>query len=215
MTEQGTLFNLTEVYDRDTTKPAQARNAIGECAQNFVVEFLGLKEVRIDGRMPVCPDFSFGSAQGEIKSIGKNKRALIYKWRIEKEITFADGGEFYYIFANHDCLISVESGSAIVNHFKTKPPILYILSLSDVYELVAAKKIRKFSLFEGGKDSRVGYNRAGYIEGGWQFSLTEFTFNSCILVESYYCSQSAMTRIYYTDSSRSFVERLQPVAKLL
>ena len=214
MTEQGTLFNLTELYDRKLDRGSKVRNAIGECIQVFVVEFLRLQEIRIDGREAVCPDFLLPGTdvKGEIKSIGKNGRARVYKWRLEKENKHFDGKPFFYIFANHKIPITTESGRAIVESIKQAPPILYVCSLRDLTELLSPKKVRKFSMFEGGQNKRIGYNRAGYDQGGWQFSLREIEFNSCILSESTYCNQPTMTRIYYTDSSSSFVEKLQPVA---
>lgn len=213
MTEQGTLFNLTPLYDRPFVKAAQVRNAIGECIQNFVVEFFKFREIRIDGREPICPDFSFGDTKGEIKSVGKNKRCLVYKWRLAKEMTHFGDKPYFYIFAQHRIEIKIDSGSAIIASLLNTPPDIYICSLAEVNSMLSDRPIRKFSLFEGGKDNRIGYNRAGYIEGGWQFSLSMFNFSGCILAESTYCNESAFVKVYYTKGSANFITTLQPVAK--
>ena len=216
MTDQDTLFDLTPLYNRKIEKPAQARNAIGECAQRFVTEFLNLSESGIDGRKAVCPDFHIDSSIfGEIKSVGKNNRALIYKWRLEKERANFKDDEFYYVFANHRCLISVESGAHVVQYFKDNPPVLYVCTLGDIHALLSQKKVKKFSLFKEDPNPRIGYNRKGYIDGGWQFSLREFNFSGCILKESIYCSSPVFTRVYYTEGGLNLITRLQPVAKNL
>lgn len=210
--EQDTLFNLTQFYDRSIEKDAQARNAIGECVRQFVVEFFKFREVRIDGREPICPDFSFGDVKREIKSVGKNKRCLVYKWRLEKELKYFSDKPYYYIFALHKMPIKIESGKAIVEAIKLTPPDIYIVSLKEVHETLAPIDIRKFSLFEGGEDNRIGYNRAGYIEGGWQFGINKFNFKGCFSAESTYCNQSAFVKVFYTEGSELFTQTLQPVA---
>lgn len=164
------LFDTTCFFGRVLPSPAASRNAIGHVIEEFVARVLNVDLLPVDGRKAVCPDFS----NGEIKSIGRNKRVLIYKWRLEKEASNFDPKKYFYVFAHHKCPITVSNTSEIARFFQDQPPAIVCVSLKEVMAATKTTRLRKFSLFSGDKDIRIGYNRKGYDQGGWQFSLSKF-----------------------------------------
>lgn len=157
---------------------AMARNHIGEVAAMFACRALNAAPLPITNAK-VCPDFKAGTLFGEIKSVGKNGRALIYAFRLDKEEHFAQAHHYLYVFVSHGCRITCQNISEIVDYFTDFPPVLICCTLMDVKEAVAGTPIRKFSLFEApegmsaGEIARIGYNRKGYKEGGWQFAINK------------------------------------------
>jgi hypothetical protein len=175
------LFDTTSFLQRNLISKASSRNAIGHVAEEFVARVLHVEILPVDGSKAICPDFK----NGEIKSVGRNKRVLIYKWRLEKEVKCFNPEEYFYVFACHTCPVTVSNVSEIATHFKLSPPRLVCVSLKEVANTVKDIEPRKFSLFEGGKDKRIGYNRKGYDQGGWQFSVSKFnashsSFKTCL-----------------------------------
>lgn len=165
-----TLFDTTEFFGRRLPTPASSRNAIGKVMEEFVARAFNVELLPVDGRKNICPDF----ANGEIKSVGRNNRVLIYKWRLEKELQNFAAKEYFYIFGRHTCPITVADVSQIAEHFQASPPTLVCVSLHEVAAVTGKLRPRKFSLFKEDPDPRIGYNRKGYIDGGWQFSLSDF-----------------------------------------
>lgn len=170
------LFDMISVYDRKTVKPASARNAIGEMAEEFACRALHMEKLPIDGRKKLCSDALWDGKPVEIKSIGKNRRGLIYKWRIDKELEQI-GREYCYIFVMHSCTIGSVSGSDLVQTMGREPPTILITSLGAVLDAIGDKPVRKFKKFSGEPDAAFdrktmhGSQRAGYAEGGWQFAI--------------------------------------------
>ena len=164
------LFDTMSCYGRALGSHASARTGIGDVAELYACAALGMERQAIDGRKSVCIDAEWNGRPVEIKSVGKNNRALIYKWRMEKDLK-EHGDTLVYVFVRHDCLITVKNSAEIVCHFIKHPPKLILTSVTRLHETLKGEKLRKFSMFEGGTDTRIGYNRAGYSEGGWQFSL--------------------------------------------
>lgn len=167
------LFDTTTFLSRNLPTPASARNCIGQVAQDYVARALKVQIQPIDGRKEVCPDFD----GGEIKSVGRNGRGLIYKWRLEKDLKHHDEDTFIYCFLRHCCPITIHNASEVADHFMSCNPSLLIVSLRDIKETLEPIPVRKFSLFQdkdGAVDKRVGYNRSGYSDGGWQFNLNIF-----------------------------------------
>jgi hypothetical protein len=168
------LFDTATCYGRSMKSHAAARNDIGDVAELYACAALGMDRQRIDGRKKVCIDAMWGGRPVEIKSVGKNGRGLIYKWRMDKDAQ-EHGDSLVYVFVRHDCPITLTNSAEVVARFIERPPSLIVTSIARVREALKGVKLRKFSMFEGGKDSRIGYNRPGYSEGGWQFGLSLLT----------------------------------------
>ena len=165
------LFDPVTLLSKPLTRPAHTRNYIGDVAARFAEATLGFKLLPIKQNVEICPDFQMSTLHGEIKSVGKNRRALLYKWRAEKEARHFDPRLYLYLFVQHVCPITCSDISQITAHFRDNPVTLYGCTLAELQETVAAIPVRKFSLFKESPDPRIGYNRAGYIEGGWQFGM--------------------------------------------
>lgn len=226
-----TLFDMIEVYGRPAKtdaqgrpKPASVRNAIGEVAAEFACRALDLESVPIDGREAVCHDAKYpDGSPAEIKSVGKNNRALLYKWRVEKELAH-HGPEYRYIFVCHTAPITLAHGADVADYFRDHPPRILTTTLAAILShAIKDTPARTFRLFTGEKGGPVpdqaqpppprpepeplpkagggweyarggwfrsyqrkpiapakpkfdrhtqhGTQRAGYVEGGWQFSL--------------------------------------------
>lgn len=149
---------------------ASARNCIGQVAQEFVCRTLRVESLPVDGRKDVCPDFE----GGEIKSVGRNNSALVYKWRLEKDLKHHDADTFVYVFLRHSCSIKCANASDIAHNFVSQRPNLLIVTLAELDRALSSKPVKRFALFEKGEDQRIGYNRPGYRDGGWQFRLSVF-----------------------------------------
>lgn len=166
------LFDTTACLSRALTTHAATRNCIGKVAEIFVGRVLGVEINSVDGRKEVCPDFE----GGEIKSVGKNNRGLIYKWRLEKDLKHHEP-DFIYCFLQHRCPITLRDASHIADHFEINPPTLLVITLEELARRLRELPVRKFSLVtdhDGTIDKRIGYNREGYSEGGRQFNLNVF-----------------------------------------
>jgi hypothetical protein len=169
-----TLFDLTPLYQRTLSSHASARNAIGEVAAEFACKALRMEMLPVDGSKRVCPDAKTQAGRYlEVKSCRKGRNALLYKWRVAKEHEeFGDG--YPYVFVRHECPITATDGKDIVQRFINDPPTLLIVTLGQLRRDVCLKKEpRLFKMFSKDADPRIGYNRAGYNEGGWQFSLKQ------------------------------------------
>lgn len=164
------LFDTTMFIGRALPSHASARNCIGQVAQEFVCRALRVESLPIDGRREVCPDFD----GGEVKSVGKNNNALVYKWRLEKDLKHHDAESFIYVFLRHSCSIKCENASDIARNLVSQRPNLLIVTLAELEQVLSARPVKRFSLFEKGEDPRIGYNRPGYRDGGWQFRLSVF-----------------------------------------
>jgi hypothetical protein len=170
-----TLFDMMQCYGKPMTKMAAVRNAIGDVAEQFACAALGMDRLAVGGRKEVCSDALWRGHPVEIKSVGHNGQALIYKFRLEKEMA-AHGPDYPYIFVRHDCRITKTHSGQIVEHFRDHPPRLLITTLGIIQAALLDVQPRKFSLFQKQyvtkyKRATVGYNRKGYIDGGWQFNL--------------------------------------------
>lgn len=169
------LFDTLEFYGKPLAKDAASRNAIGDFAEEFVCRVMGLDRLKIDGRKNVCSDAKWDGNPVEIKSVGKNGRALLYKWRAEKEMK--ELGPFYtYVFVCHKCPITVTHSRDVVKYFIDHPPTILMTTLGHIMGKLKGIEPRKFKLHDGktyeNKYGRpAGFNRKGYIDGGWQFSL--------------------------------------------
>jgi len=168
------LFDTSACYGRSMKSHAAVRNDIGDVAELYACAALGMERQRIDGRKKVCIDATWGGKPAEVKSVGKNNRGLIYKWRMDKD-TQEHGDSLVYVFVRHNCPVTLTNSAEVVTHFIEHPPSIIVTNIARVREAMKSVKLRKFSMFEGGKDSRIGYNRPGYSEGGWQFSLSLVT----------------------------------------
>lgn len=177
------LFQCPEaLLTKQLATKAMARNHIGEVAALYACRALALQALPISADK-ICPDFMLVSGMcGEIKSVGLSNSALIYKWRLEKEEAFSagrGGGSYLYVFVRHTCPITCATMGAIVEHLTKKPPSLICCTVQDVREAVKDKPVRKFSLFEAPEGmpaaaiAKIGYNREGYKEGGWRFTLAK------------------------------------------
>lgn len=187
------LFDLTEVYARRIHNDASARNAIGELAAEYACNALRLIPLPVDGRQALCPDAKSpkSGSPWEIKSVGRNGRALIYKWRIEKELA-SPWTPYWYCFVRHDCPITVRSGQEIVAHFIQRPPSLHIATAQLINQVIcSAAPPRSFRIHTGEKGTVIeetdeegqaqeikekakhGSQRKGYVDGGWQFALSQ------------------------------------------
>lgn len=175
-----TLFDTWDYYTRKTPKAAGVRNAIGEVAEEMACRALGMERQPIDGRKAFCPDALWGGKTAEIKSVGKNGRALIYKWRRDKEMEHV-GPSYRYIFVQHTCTIDKANGSEIADYLRDHPPVLLITTLGAINEVIGDTPPRVFKMHN---DNRIGYCRKGYKDGGWQFSLNkipvQYTTNTCL-----------------------------------
>lgn len=215
MTTDGTLFDMMDVYGRPfktdasgAPKAASARNAIGDVAEQLACRALGYKRLRVDGRKKACADAERPDGHPvEIKSVGKNDRGLIYKFRLEKEGTEFPGG-LEYVFVRHTCPVTFAHGSSVADFFKLSPPSLLITNHKHLAAILLPKPVRTFRMFTGEAGMTVapscqhchgapvgepcehcgtppqqkfdrhtmhGSQRAGYVEGGWQFSMSELT----------------------------------------
>lgn len=192
-----TLFDMDEFYSRRITTDAAARNAIGEVAEMYACAMLDLHPLRVDGRMKVCPDAEDDEgAKYEIKAVGRG-RALVYKWRMEKEL--AEFGEDYiYCFVLHECAITARAGADIVKIFHTTRPAIHLCTLGQLKREVLDKmEPRKFKLFDPlgcGKEVH-GSQRKGYIDGGWQFSINKLPVNHTGHVIKYWAGRTIATKI--------------------
>lgn len=181
-----TLFDTWDYYARSTPKAAGVRNAIGELAEELACRALGMVRQPIDGRKSFCTDALWDDKPVEIKSVGKNGRALIYKWRREKEMAEVGPG-YRYVFVQHDCTIDKANGSEVADYLRDHPPRLLITTLGAINGVIGDAPPRKFKMFlgeDGIVNNRIGYNRKGYADGGWQFNLNkipvQYTTRTCL-----------------------------------
>jgi hypothetical protein len=165
------LFDPISLLSRPLNKPAQTRNWIGDIAARFAAEAMRLQLLPIQQHKEVCPDFQFKGLHGEIKSVGKNGRALLYKWRVEKEARNFNPESYLYIFVLHDCPIGCRDLSEITAQFSARRITLHCVTLAELQAIVSGIEPRKFSMFNADHNPRIGYNRPGYSDGGWQFSV--------------------------------------------
>lgn len=163
------LFDSTVYFGRKLPSPASARNCIGAIGQDFVGRVLGVRINPVDGRKEICPDFD----SGEIKTIGKNLRGIVYKWRLEKDLKHHDQATFIYVFLCHSCPITVADAGQVAAHFRHNRPHLRVVTLGELAARLLPVETRKFhNLPEEELTSRMGWFREGYREGGWQFPLS-------------------------------------------
>lgn len=159
----GTLFDMMDVYGRPALtdaqgkpKPASVRNLIGDVAELFACHALGLARIPIDGNKELCHDAEYpGGTPVEIKSVGKNDRALIYKWRLEKELAH-HGRQYRYVFVRHACPVTMAHGAAVADYFRDHPPALLITSLDTILtHAIKETPPRSFRIHTGEKGTPI------------------------------------------------------------
>jgi hypothetical protein len=152
------LFSMAP--SKRIVKNAEARNLYGSLAQEIVCHTLGLIPIRINGNFDVCPDAVLHNTYYEIKSVRKNGKVVVYVWRLKKELEC----EKQYIYAILIHNVRRSNGVNILSDFIKGGLTLYLVPLSRIESLANdlpihhIKKITK-------TNSRIGYNRKGYIEG--------------------------------------------------
>lgn len=166
----GELFDPIEVLSKPLPKGSHVRNMIGDVAARFACEALEAEMLPIKQNQSVCPDFSLKGMHGEIKSVGMNRQALIYKWRIEKEEAMF-GLSYLYVFVLHSCPITCANATDVTANFRDKPVEIVGCTIADLRAAIGDAPVRKFSRFKSNPDPSLGYNRAGYADGGWQFPI--------------------------------------------
>lgn len=176
---QPELFEEWDLVSQKLDKPAQVRCHIGNVAQRFAIAALGATFTPIRGDTEVCPDFFLGGLHGEIKSVGRSKRALIYKWRIEKEARIYPSASYLYVFVIHQCPVTCTDLREIVSRFRDGESRMIGCTLLDIERLVKPIPLRRFSIFtKDMREVRNGYTRSGYIDGGWQIGVNSIPVNS-------------------------------------
>ncbi len=197
------LFDMMSAYDRATLKPAAVRNAIGEVAEEFACRALGMERLHVDGRKKMCADALWGDKPVEVKSIGRSRAALIYKWRADKELATV-GRDYPYIFVLHDCTIKASSGAAVVQSMLRTPPSLLITTLGGVLDAIGDKPVKKFKMFEADpaqpfdRKTMHGSQRAGYVEGGWQFKIKSIPVRYTTSTTFTWCGQIVTSQILHS-----------------
>jgi hypothetical protein len=213
------LFDMMTVYGRPIDKDASARNAIGDVAEEFACAALGMKRLKVNGSLKVCSDAEWQGSPVEIKSVGKNGRALLYKWRAEKELDSIGRG-YTYLFVRHTCPIKVAHGRDITSHFAEHPPSLLITNLGVIMDVLKGTPPRKFKLHDGktyeNKYGRpAGFERKGYIDGGWQFALSMIREAAAFEVEVSWLNSTVKCRVAVskncTPCKQFLLQRFAPV----
>jgi len=190
-------------YDRVVLKPAAVRNAIGEVAEEFACRALGMERLHVDGRKKMCADALWDGRPVEVKSIGRSRSALIYKWRADKELATV-GRDYFYVFVLHDCTIKAASGAAVVQSMLRTPPSLLITTLGGVMDAIGDKPVKKFKMFEAehpatfDRKTMHGSQRAGYIEGGWQFKIKSIPVRYTTSTTFTWCGQIVTSRLLHS-----------------
>lgn len=190
------LFDTMDAYGRrppadgQPIKAASVRNLIGECAEEITCRALNLTRRRIDGREKVNSDAETQDGRPvEIKAVGKNNTALIYKFRLEKERE-AHGDQYPYIFCRHTCTVDIGGGGAVADYFRDHPPELILCTLADIVAVIGDRPPRLFKMFTGKENEpqpgekfdrkkHHGTHREGYADGGWQFRLSALGARPC------------------------------------
>jgi hypothetical protein len=200
-----TLFDLTEFFGRPLHKEALTRNDIGAFAEEFACRTLGMERQQISGGKSVCEDARWDGAPVEVKSVGLNGRALIYRWRLQKEEEVF-GPSYAYVFVSHTCPITVKHGTQIVESFAASPPAIYITTLRTLRAAIGTTPSRKFSWHDKSYPDRTGrmrvagFSRAGYDLGGWQFPLSKLPIARCVTVSMTLNAVALSVPVLYTDN---------------
>lgn len=164
------LFDTLPLIKKTFKSTAEARNEIGEIAAQYACRALGMTPLAVDGRQEICPDADWNGRKVEIKAVAKG-RAILYAFRAEKESRHFGKG-YIYVFVKHSCRITVKTTAEIIEHFTANPPVLLITSLAGVLKLVEGREPRAFNK-NIDEASRNGWEREGYRDGGWQFSINK------------------------------------------
>jgi len=194
---------MMSTYDRTTLKPAAVRNAIGEVAEEFACRALSMERLQVDGRKKFCADALWDGRKVEIKSIGKSRTGLLYKWRADKELA-AVGRDYLYIFVLHHCTIKAGSGGAVVQSMLHQPPSRLITTLGGVLDAIGDKPVRKFKMFEADhpatfdRKTMHGSQRAGYAEGGWQFKIKDIPVRYTTSTTFTWCGQIVTSQLMHS-----------------
>lgn len=197
------LFDTMTVYDRKSTKPAAVRNAIGEVAEEFACRALGMQRLRVDGRKKLCADAMLGDSPVEIKSIGRSRTGLLYKWRRDKELK-AYGRDYLYVFVLHDCTIKTSGGAEIVLSMRDTPPAILITTLGRVVDAIGDKPVRTFRMFDApppeqfDRKTMHGSQRAGYVEGGWQFRIKDIPVRYSTTTTFQWCGNIVTSKLLHS-----------------
>ena len=206
MTEQDELFCPLTLLSKPLKKAAQARNAIGEVAARFAAAALKLDLLPIQANLPVCPDFEKGPLVGEIKSVGKSNYALIFKWRLEKELKHHDPARYLYVFVKHACPISCADWREVVGSFGSSKMHVFGCTLGEVHALVAGERVQLFRRFTGapaaGEEGKAvhGSMRKGYADGGWHFNISKLPKEDSRMVHFPWLNGS-QSACYFTRSA--------------
>ncbi len=168
---------------------AEKRVLYGRLAEEVVLGALNITPCAIDGSCDYCPD---GYINGgglkryvEIKSSGKNKQLLVYKWRLEKDkklFAMPEVEDLLYVLVHHAV---AESEWSVEDNFRNlyaeRGVNISVLRLHDVVEAVEAiGPARPFSFMNGqtgspDKTRKVhGTMREGYKDGGWRVPMKLF-----------------------------------------
>lgn len=162
---QLTLFYTPPVYNCDSN--ASARNAYGMAAQELVYTKLGITPIRINGNYDVCFDGQRGLEYFEIKSVKRNAKVVLYKWRLEKEKLV--NVELYYCIVIHtlkgqrDDLLQ-----AMLAHLDN----ILIVKASDVYQLALTYPLHFYRQTKF-TSTRNGYSRSGYSDGYYSIPVNK------------------------------------------
>lgn len=165
--------NLLEVLpDRLSETNASRRNLFGAFAAEFVCAATGFFPIPINGNCEICLDAEFSRYFLEIKSVRKNRQAVIYKWRMEKEKR--SGLCVNYAFFVHE-FAGEKNYTELLEICQNLPPKIYIIPLHKVQAVSCLEKLRKIDTAKlKNAQSWAGYAREGYKDGYYQVSVKKF-----------------------------------------
>jgi hypothetical protein len=214
------LFDAGAMYSRPLGSMPSVRTHIGMVTQALALAFLDAKEWSGSASAKVVPDMELRPGVfGETKAVGRSGQGIVYKWRLEKELEFAkDKKGYVYCIVSHDCTIKKTDLSGIARHFVESPPVLILATLEEVAAICRAKgEPRKAGRLwqekwaaakeKAAQDpARIGYNRAGYTDGYWQWRISAIQTVTEQVRTALWCGSPMDIKIKLTQSCTQLLQ---------
>lgn len=161
------------------TDSSVSRVRFGNAIAEVTAAILELQLLPINGSYDLCPD-----AKGkdgtlyEIKSLQRNSEAVIYKFRLEKELLLEG---YRYVFTSHS-IKSAKCIKQIWDGIESKGLHLEVVSVGQVARVLAGRPLQQIKMTTTVSGKRNGYQRKGYCEGYYRLKTSQFA--SCSFAES-------------------------------
>ena len=145
-----------------------ARTHYGKAGEEVACNVLGLLDITINSRYSVNFDAFKGPMFYEIKNVRKGGKVVVYKFRMEKELRWAEDGVLDYVMVVHN-VRGAKTNRELWEGFERNGVSIVVIPAKKLHKIAKGCELRHIEV----KGNGAGYEREGYREGYYNVPIKD------------------------------------------